>query len=163
MTMPDRAQKDLDTDQGIAGPEQALGDRQQAIGDRDQRNLDQEQALLDREIHAGGVEAAGDAEQQARQTEARLAQMRRAASQDMLDDAQRARGEHQALLDDQQADLDSPPPVRVGIPAQAERRRAEQLLARADAMDTRASDAAHRAKEARQRAHAALERTEHVT
>jgi hypothetical protein len=29
----DRAQKGLDTDQGIAGLEQALGDRQQAIVD----------------------------------------------------------------------------------------------------------------------------------
>ena len=152
--MPDRAQKDLDTDQGIAGLEQALGDRQQAIEDREQRSLDREQAVLDREVHAGKADAAHDAEQHARQAQARLAQTRRAASQDVLDDAQRARDEHQILLDDQQADLDAPPPVTVETPAQAERRRAEQLLARADAMDARAEDAARRAAEARRRAHA---------
>jgi hypothetical protein len=69
---------------GIAGLEQALGDRQQAIGDRDQRSLDQEQLQLDREIHAGQENSGGDDEQQARQAEARLAQTRRATSQDVL-------------------------------------------------------------------------------
>src|ERR1700735_3094078 len=102
--MPDRAQKDLDTDQGIAGLEQALGDRQQAIGDREQHSLDQEQAQLDRELDAGHGQPGGSDAQQARQAEAKLAQTRRAASQDVLDDAQRARDEHQALLDDQQTD-----------------------------------------------------------
>jgi len=117
----DRAQKGLDTDQGIAGLEQALGDRQQAIGDREQESLDQEQAQLDHDIDTGATDNADKADQDRRQVEAGLAQTRRAASQDILDDAQRARDEHQTLLDDQQADLDDPQALRVVDPATAER------------------------------------------
>lgn len=158
--MPEnRAQKGLDTDQGIAGLEQALGDRQQAIGDREQENLDQQQAQLDDEIEAGTLEGASvQAEQRRRQVETGLAQTRCAASQDVLDDAQRARDEHQTLLDEQQVDLDAPPETRAVDPITAERRRADQLLARADAIEARAEEGARRAKEARARAQAAIAR-----
>ncbi len=159
----DRAQKGLDTDLGIAGLEQALGDRQQAIGDREQESLVQEQAQLDHDIDAGATDNADKADQDRRQVVAGLAQTRRAASQDILDDAQPARDEHQTLLDGQQTDLDDPQAPRIVDPVTAERWRAEPMLARADAIQARADHGAQRARDARARAQAAIKRTSKKT
>jgi hypothetical protein len=155
--MPSRAQKNLDIEQLMAGLEQARGDRQQAVGDREQRNLDADQEHLNLQILRPGESPSMHAEHQARLAEARLAQTRLATSQDMLDDAQRARDGHQALLNDQQAALYAPY-LDSEAPAQAELRRAAQLIARAEAMEVRGQDAARRASQARNRADAALRR-----
>jgi hypothetical protein len=152
------SQRELDTDQGIAGLEQAVGDREQAIEDREQGSLDRTQVKLDRDIATGGQAPLGDPGQRRRQAETELAQQRRAASQDMLDDAQRGRDDIQAMLDGQQTQLDYPDPARTEDPATAGRHRGDELFARAEAMEARALAAAERAAEARRRAHAAMER-----
>jgi hypothetical protein len=157
-------QGELDKEHAFANLDQTIGDREQALEDVEQGRLDESQVVLDRQRQdADTADGAGRLKLEHGQRDHGLAQARRDARQEQLDQGQTGRDRRQALLDVQQQELESPASNAVSepqTPASAVAERIRLAGDRAKAARRRATEAVQRAEEAEVRLEALARRHE---